>query len=83
MTFALSVIAFGRFVIGESWTAREKLGCQARVCDWDSRGFQRAGKEALPAVLLKTLAISMNKAPAAPGWPFCLIELLQSDNSLS
>jgi hypothetical protein len=36
MTFAPSVIAFGRFVIGESWTAREKLGCPARVYDWDS-----------------------------------------------
>ena len=36
MPFAPSIIAFGRFVIGESWTAREKLGCPARVCDWDS-----------------------------------------------
>lgn len=36
MSFAPSVIAFGRFVIDESWTAREKLGCPARVCDWDS-----------------------------------------------
>lgn len=31
-----SIIAVRRFVIRESWTAREKLGCPARVCDWDS-----------------------------------------------
>jgi hypothetical protein len=36
MPFAPSIIAFRRFVIGESWTAREKLGCPVRVCDWDS-----------------------------------------------
>jgi hypothetical protein len=36
MPFAPSIIAFGRFVIGESWTAREKLGCPGRAYDWDS-----------------------------------------------
>jgi hypothetical protein len=34
--FAPSGVAFGPLVIGESWTAREKLGCPARVRDWDS-----------------------------------------------
>jgi hypothetical protein len=36
MPFAPYIIVFRRFVIRESWTAREKLGCLARVCDWDS-----------------------------------------------
>ena len=39
MPFAPSIMAFGRFVIGESWTAREKLGRPTRVCGWDGLGF--------------------------------------------
>jgi hypothetical protein len=34
--FAPSSIAFGPLVIGESWTAREKLGCPGHVYDWDN-----------------------------------------------
>ncbi|MGO8866335.1 MAG: hypothetical protein ACLQME_07525 [Alphaproteobacteria bacterium] len=35
MPFAPYIVAFGRFGIDESWTAREKLGHPARVCGWD------------------------------------------------
>jgi hypothetical protein len=34
--FAPSIIVFGRVVIDESWTAREKLGLPTRVCGWNS-----------------------------------------------
>jgi hypothetical protein len=36
MPFVPSSIAFGRLAIGQSWTAREKLGCPGRVYDWDN-----------------------------------------------
>jgi hypothetical protein len=65
MPFAPSIVAFGRFVIGESWTAREKRGRLSCVMDWNNLTFRPPSTKLVPYVPAEMPTISAPKAPSA------------------